>query len=539
MSKIERILEDSFKVELLTPITFLRGVAASRNVYAKLSGGMVIFYEDVNEELNFLQNWRVDDLGSVDIHTTEKLFTAYRLRQERGIKQSDIDKNHAAAEEEFFQREMMVSVYGVYMIAKLISERDKKHELPSEKEVSALLEWLELETIFTVEEFFDVLADEFRFCTDNIMKVFTKKNAELFGLAIQHRVMLYALNPFEENAKFIKAKHISSIPYLEDGTIKKIEFGAVVLVGVQGGVISEEVFIDVLHHLSLMMKSGKLALVHRSQSEDGDEDEGDDDEELDESETEKKPKRKSKKKNEPFHLTGRTELNKYFNDNVIDVVENEETALPAAAKPTRQNAWQNTSTGKPININSSSVGSSLIHETAKKTEEMFKKAKRTAPSVVIIDEMDAFMPDRKRVRNADSHAIEEVSSFLRCLQRATDNKILVIGTTNFIENIDPAILRSGRMGKHLKVEMPNEDEITEVLELEVNKRPHGKINLRNYAKKLTDKPLSDVVAAVRNASMIAAKRRAKQLSTEDMDKGIDELLESSKKEETKSIGFVS
>lgn len=71
MSKIERILEDSFKDELLTPITFLRGVAASRNVYAKLGGGMVIFYEDVNEELNFLQNWRVDDLGSVDIHTTE------------------------------------------------------------------------------------------------------------------------------------------------------------------------------------------------------------------------------------------------------------------------------------------------------------------------------------------------------------------------------------------------------------------------------------------------------------------------------------
>lgn len=70
MSKIERILEDSFKVELLTPITFLRGIAASRNIYAKLEGGMVIFYEDVNEELNFLQNWRIDDLGSVDIHTT-------------------------------------------------------------------------------------------------------------------------------------------------------------------------------------------------------------------------------------------------------------------------------------------------------------------------------------------------------------------------------------------------------------------------------------------------------------------------------------
>lgn len=506
----------------------------------------------------------------------------------RGIKQSDIDKNHAEAEEEFFQREMMVSVYGVYMIAKLISERDKKHELPSEKEVSALLEKLELETIFTVEEFFDVLADEFRFCTDNIMKVFTKKNAELFGLAIQHRVMLYALNPFEENAKFIKAKYVSSIPYLEDGTLKKvgdcqklfkkavksfpvlkavtpnceissletlikIEFGAVVLVGVQGGVISEEVFIDVLHHLSLMMKSGKVALVHRSQGEDGDEDESEEDEKLDESETKKKPKRRSEKKNEPFHLTGRTELNKYFNDNIIDVVENEELyekfgigfpepfileGPPGSGKTYAAERLAEYLDWKTYHINSSSVGSSLIHETAKKTEEMFKKAKRTAPSVVIIDEMDAFMPDRKRVRNADSHAIEEVSSFLRCLQRATDNKILVIGTTNFIENIDPAILRSGRMGKHLKVEMPNEDEITEVLELEVNKRPHGEINLRNYAKKLTDKPLSDVVAAVRNASMIAAKRRAKQLSTEDMDKGIDELLENFKKEETKSIGFV-
>lgn len=71
MSRIERILEETFKVELLTPISFLRGVAASRNVYAKLNGGMVVFYEDVDEELNFLQNWRIDDLGSVDIHATE------------------------------------------------------------------------------------------------------------------------------------------------------------------------------------------------------------------------------------------------------------------------------------------------------------------------------------------------------------------------------------------------------------------------------------------------------------------------------------
>lgn len=508
----------------------------------------------------------------------------------KGIKTKDIDEKLAITEEEFFQNEMMISVNGVYAIAKIISDREKKRELPSEGDVAKLLHELELETIFTVEEFYDVLTDEFRFCTDNVMKMLSKKNIELFGIAIQHRVMLYSLNPFEENAKFIRAKHVSSIPDLEEGNVKrvgdcqkffkkavksfpalkaitpnnelssletliKMEFGAVVLVGVQGGVVTEEVFIDILHHLNLMMRNGKLTLVRRGQDEEGnDSDEGEAEEEYEEEKEVKSEKKKSRKKDEPFHLTGRSELNKYFNDNIIDVVKNEKLyekfgigfpepfileGPPGSGKTYAAERLAEYLDWKTYHINSSSVGSSLIHETAKRTEEMFKKAKRTAPSVVIIDEMDAFMPDRKRVRNADSHAIEEVSSFLRCLQRATDDKILVIGTTNFIENIDPAILRSGRMGKHLKVEMPNEDEITEVLELEVNKRPHGKINVRDYAKRLMNKPLSDVVSAVRNASMIAAKRRARQLSTEDMDKGIDELLESSKKEETKSIGFVS
>lgn len=85
MSRIERILEETFKVELLTPISFLRGVAASRNVYAKLNGGMVIFYEDVDADLVFLQNWRIDDLGSVDVHTTESVsqLLAYDKRGEK------------------------------------------------------------------------------------------------------------------------------------------------------------------------------------------------------------------------------------------------------------------------------------------------------------------------------------------------------------------------------------------------------------------------------------------------------------------------
>ncbi|MBV5300638.1 MAG: AAA family ATPase [Methylococcales bacterium] len=101
-------------------------------------------------------------------------------------------------------------------------------------------------------------------------------------------------------------------------------------------------------------------------------------------------------------------------------------------------------------IDASSVASPYIHETSKKVADVFDQAMNNAPSVLVIDEMEAFLADREM--GSGHHRVEEVAEFLRRIPEATKNQVLIIGMTNRIEMIDPAILRRGRFDHIIKVD---------------------------------------------------------------------------------------
>lgn len=248
---------------------------------------------------------------------------------------------------------------------------------------------------------------------------------------------------------------------------------------------------------------------------------------------------KPKVRKEAFNLVGRKELNEFFNESVIDIIENvgvykklgidfpEAFILegpPGCGKTFAVRKLEEYLDIPTYHITSSSVGSTYIHETAKKIEDTFNEAASQKCSMVVVDEMESFMPNRAEQRADNNHRVEEVNAFLKCLQTAQENKILVVGMTNFIDRIDPAILRSGRMGTHIKVSWPSEEEIYQVLQLELDKRPHDEIDLKRYASRFYKRPLSDVTAVVRRAAMNAGKRRAGKVSVDDFDAAVNFVL---------------
>ena len=273
---------------------------------------------------------------------------------------------------------------------------------------------------------------------------------------------------------------------------------------------------------------------------------------------EPKAKRKRRKAkavklpDEPFRLRGRDALNEFFNDSVVDVIRAREVyerlgigfpepfvleGPPGCGKTFAVERLAEYLSLPTYRIGSSTVGSMFIHDTSMKIEKVFKEAAEDGGAVVIVDEMDAFMPDRGGMRSTDSHHIEEVSAFLKCIQTAAEKRILVVGMTNLLKNVDPAILRSGRMGTHIKVDMPSESEIKDVLDYELSKRPHGDIDTAAFAARFLDRPLSDVAGAVREAAMVAARRRADAVSPEDFAAGVERALSRKGAEERRPMGF--
>lgn len=222
-----------------------------------------------------------------------------------------------------------------------------------------------------------------------------------------------------------------------------------------------------------------------------------------------------------FELSGRPSLEKFFNEQVIDIVKNAEKYQALGVDfPSAIALYGPPGCGKTFaveklvefldwpcfSIDSNSVGSPYIHATSKKVAEVFQKAIEVAPSVIVIDEMEAFLADRGSSIGSSTHHIEEVAEFLRLIPTAMKHHVLVVGMTNLIELIDPAILRRGRFDHLIEVGMPSKTEIGELLNALLAKVPTAEdMSLERISESLAGRALSDTAFVVREAGRLAAK----------------------------------
>jgi cell division protease FtsH len=221
----------------------------------------------------------------------------------------------------------------------------------------------------------------------------------------------------------------------------------------------------------------------------------------------------------PFVLAGRPELASFFNEHVIDIVQNRErykalgidfpSAIvlhgpPGCGKTFAVERLVDFLGWPSFQIDASSVASPYIHETSKKVAEVFDKAMHSAPSVLVIDEMEAFLADREM--GTGHHRVEEVAEFLRRIPEATKNEVLIVAMTNRVDMIDPAILRRGRFDHVIKVDYAKEEEVLGLLETLLASLPKDRdVDPAPFASEMQGRPLSDVAFVVREGARLAAR----------------------------------
>ena len=253
-----------------------------------------------------------------------------------------------------------------------------------------------------------------------------------------------------------------------------------------------------------------------------------------------------------FHLSGRPVLETFFNEHVIEIIENATRYKALGIEfPTAIVLHGPPGSGKtfaverlveyldwPIfYIDSNSVGSPYIHETSRKVGKLFDKAMGSAPSVIVIDEMESYLSDRQIQVSTGLHHVEEVAEFLRCIPEANKRQVLVIGMTNRIEMIDSAILRRGRFDHVVEVGMPSEAEVSELIDSLLKKVPvQGAINTKDMVDILTGRALSDTAFVVREAARLAARAGKNALDDDSLKSALESLPPLTPKK--RSIGFI-
>ena len=254
--------------------------------------------------------------------------------------------------------------------------------------------------------------------------------------------------------------------------------------------------------------------------------------------------------NDRFALIGRPELEQFFNDNIIDIVLNQEqykrmgisfpgaTILhgpPGCGKTYAVDKLAEYLGWKRFDIDSSTIASSYIHDTSKKIADVFTSAIKASPSIIVIDEMEAFLSNRNMAGPSGTHHIEEVAEFLRRIPEAISKGVLVFAMTNMIDTIDPAILRRGRFDHIIEVKMASKEEILELLKVKLRELPIADdVVIESIAEKLDSHPMSDVSFVLREAGRMAVKGHIEYINQMCFDKALDMLP---KKKEKRKIGF--
>ena len=160
-----------------------------------------------------------------------------------------------------------------------------------------------------------------------------------------------------------------------------------------------------------------------------------------------------------------------------------------------------------ISVKGPEILSKWVGESEKAIREIFKRARMVAPSIIFFDEIDAVAP-RKESGIGDSRVTERVISQLLTEMDGLENLrgVVVIGATNRVDLLEPALLRPGRFDRILEVPPPDKKARLEIFKIHTKNMPLAEdVNLETLAEMTEGYVGADIEALCREAALTALR----------------------------------
>ena len=192
---------------------------------------------------------------------------------------------------------------------------------------------------------------------------------------------------------------------------------------------------------------------------------------------------------------------------------------PGTGKTLLAKAIANEAQSNFISIKGPELLNKYVGESEKGVREVFEKARSNAPTVVFFDEIDSIAGERGR--NAGDSGVGErvVSQLLTELDGLEElEDVVVIATTNRPDLIDPALLRPGRLDRHVHVPVPDAEARRKIFEVHTRDKPLAEgVDLADLADRTDGYVGADIEAVCREASMAASREFINSVSPEEVD----------------------
>jgi proteasome regulatory subunit len=180
-----------------------------------------------------------------------------------------------------------------------------------------------------------------------------------------------------------------------------------------------------------------------------------------------------------------------------------------------------------IKLVASELAQKFIGEGARLVKEVFAIARKKAPSIILIDEIDAIAAKRLDVGTSGEREIHRTLTQLLAELDGFDplDNVKVIATTNRIDILDPAILRPGRFDKIIEIPLPNLRGRYEILKIHTRKMPlSSDVDLIELAKLTEGATGADIRFVCTEAALHAIKHGKSIVERKDFIYAIDKVL---------------
>ena len=177
-----------------------------------------------------------------------------------------------------------------------------------------------------------------------------------------------------------------------------------------------------------------------------------------------------------------------------------------------------------FNVTGSEFVEKYVGVGAKRVRTLFEKARKEAPSIIFIDEIDAIGARRHSESNNEkdqtlNQLLVEMDGFNK------DDNILIIGATNRLDLLDEALLRPGRFDRHIHINSPNYHTRYEILKVHTNNKPlHKDIDLKLLARKTHGFNGAHLANIANEAAIYAVRDNCKEITPYHFDKAIERVI---------------